>query len=37
MKNETASAAALSGPELLRRASIIQLGAALDAKELERD
>ncbi|KAL7449998.1 hypothetical protein ACHAWC_001991 [Mediolabrus comicus] len=37
MNNETASAAALSGPELLRRASIIQLGAALDAKELERD
>lgn len=33
MNNETASAAALSGPELLRRASIIQLGAALDAKE----
>ena len=37
LTNETASAAALSGPELLRRASIIQLGAALDAKELERD
>ena len=37
LNNETASAASLSGPELLRRVSIIQLGAALDAKELERD
>ena len=32
--NEAASAAAVSGPEALRRASIIQLGAAFD---LERD